>query len=338
MTETRDKATSDGMRRTSIAKNAENDGGALPGQFFGSHDSLFIRVASGVVLGPVALIACYVGGPAFAGLIGFLVVLMAFEWTRMVAGRDPGLSFYALAVFSALAMIAAAAGFYPLAYALAGLAGLAAFIAVRIGGAGRWAPQQNTALREHTERSVAAPGTWTAGKWTAGAWAAVGAVYITAPSVALIWLRDGVDNGRGLIFLLFGIVWAADSAAYLGGRFFRGPRLSPTLSPAKTWSGAVCGVIAGGLVGFFAVPTLTGIVPSGDPLDRLFYGLAGAALGLASILGDILESAFKRVFGVKDSSGFIPGHGGVLDRLDGMIVATVSIALILYGQILFAQF
>ncbi len=157
-------------------------------------------------------------------------------------------------------------------------------------------------------------------------WAGFGALYILAPSVALIWLRNETARGEALVLMLFLIVWAADTGGYIAGRLVGGPKLSPAISPAKTWAGAVGGLLLGGGAGLAAAHWVWG---EGDPVR---YGFIGASLGVASILGDVAESAFKRMFGVKDASGFIPGHGGALDRLDGMIFATTAMAIVLYAH------
>ncbi|MGF1543396.1 MAG: phosphatidate cytidylyltransferase [Parvularculaceae bacterium] len=263
-----------------------------------------LRAVSGGALALAAVAGGYTGGPAFAGLVAFLVVVMAFEWTRMVEGRELTPAFYALAATGALAASAASAGAYIAAYGACALGGLAAFAAAR--RAGR----------------------------AASSWVAFGAAYFVAPCIALLWLRDAVDGGRAITLFLFLVVWSADSAAYFAGRFFGGPRLSPLLSPSKTWAGAAAGVLAGGLAGALCGP---GLFDAGDAFgDQVggaaFHVLIGASLGLASILGDLAESAFKRGFGVKDASGFIPGHGGALDRLDGMIFATVAMTAVLFGH------
>lgn len=255
-----------------------------------------LRVASASVLGPMALGATYLGGSVFAGLVGFLCVLMAYEWARMIEGREMSAVFYALGLGAAGALFLAHAGRYEIAYGVCALAGVAAMLASK----GR------------------------------RKWALFGAAYILAPCVALLWLRQGVENGRGLLLLLFAIVWAADTGGYAGGRLVGGPKLSPSVSPAKTWAGAVGGLLAGAAAAALGAPMIFR-----EPLNPAYIAM-GASLGLASILGDMAESAFKRIFGIKDMSGFLPGHGGVLDRLDGMIFATVAVTAVLYGHILVA--
>ena len=114
------------------------------------------------------------------------------------------------------------------------------------------------------------------------------------------------------------MVWGADVAAYFAGRLVGGPKLWPSVSPGKTWSGAIAGAFAGAAFGLL----LSGWA---DRIDRLFW--LGLAAAVVSELGDLFESAFKRRFGVKDSSRLIPGHGGLMDRLDAFIAASAFAAL-----------
>lgn len=154
--------------------------------------------------------------------------------------------------------------------------------------------------------------------WT-GRWeAAFGVVYIGAPVAAFLWLREDGVGGPALILGLFFIVWAADGAAYFAGRLIGGPKLHAGISPNKTWSGAIAGMAAGALAGWGCA----GIFQA----DAGLWLGAGALVGFVSILGDLGESLLKRRFGVKDASGFIPGHGGLLDRLDGLMAAAVFTA------------
>ncbi len=147
-----------------------------------------------------------------------------------------------------------------------------------------------------------------------------GIVYIAVPAVALIWLRDDAAAGRAnLMFTVF-IVWASDIGAYLFGRLFGGPKLAPAISPGKTWSGALGGLLCAVAVGLAAVALY-----SGDAGRAI---LVAAILGVVSELGDLLESGIKRHFGVKDSGGLIPGHGGLLDRLDGLMAAGPAACLL----------
>jgi len=249
--------------------------------------SLVLRVLSALVLIPLVLGAVYVGGRIFAALIAFLCIIMIFEWTRMVERREFSASFYVLAASAAISLFSAGAGAYGPAFFISSIAGIAAFFLAR----------RATGL---------------------GFWSGFAAVYIIAPCIALIWLRFSGENGLGLTLMLFFIVWAADTGAFIFGKAIGGPKISHALSPSKTWAG-----IGGGVIGGAALGAGAGLYMIG-PGAALAYLLIGAVLGGASVVGDLAESAFKRNFGLKDISGFIPGHGGALDRLDGMIFATAA--------------
>jgi phosphatidate cytidylyltransferase len=143
-----------------------------------------------------------------------------------------------------------------------------------------------------------------------------GLLYVGPAVVSLIWLRAGA-HGFGRLVFLAAIVWAGDIGAYLVGRLVGGPRLAPRISPGKTWSGALGGTACAVLAGLAAAPVHTQAV-----------GLVALVLSLAAQLGDLLESALKRYFGVKDSGTIIPGHGGLLDRLDGVLTAAPAAVLL----------
>jgi phosphatidate cytidylyltransferase len=149
---------------------------------------------------------------------------------------------------------------------------------------------------------------------------ALGIPYIGLPAIALNWLRLSGDAGRGNILFLVFVVWASDIGAYVIGRWLDGPKLAPRLSPGKTQSGAIGGLIAAILVGLIMAGLL-----GGASFGRA-AALAGL-LGIATQAGDLLESGVKRHFGVKDSGRLIPGHGGLLDRLDGLLAAAAVAAL-----------
>lgn len=157
---------------------------------------------------------------------------------------------------------------------------------------------------------------------------AAGSAVVGLAGLALIWLRAGTGAGwDGVLFVILA-VWASDSVAYLSGRAFGGPRLAPRISPAKTWSGSLGGLLGAMLVGAMLAMLLP--APEGvSAAARVDRGLAtGLLLGLAAQAGDLAESAFKRRCGVKDSGRLIPGHGGLLDRFDGLLAAAPVAALL----------
>jgi phosphatidate cytidylyltransferase len=149
--------------------------------------------------------------------------------------------------------------------------------------------------------------------------ASFGVVYIGAPCLALAWLRATPEGFRWTV-LLFAVTWSADIFAFLVGSVVKGPKLWPRFSPNKTWSGFVGGLI-GAMGSAMAVSAGTRMSPS--LAAAAMIGLGG---GLATMAGDLWESMLKRRFGVKDSGDLIPGHGGLLDRVDGLMFAALAVA------------
>jgi phosphatidate cytidylyltransferase len=123
--------------------------------------------------------------------------------------------------------------------------------------------------------------------------------------------------------LVFVVAWASDVMAFVVGSLLKGPKLWPRYSPNKTWSGFIGGLVAGALAGWVIAAFIPGGLGVPDPIWGLALGLAGAS---ATMAGDLWESALKRRFGVKDAGGLIPGHGGLLDRVDGLMFAAVVLA------------
>jgi len=159
--------------------------------------------------------------------------------------------------------------------------------------------------------------------WIAGPAARIaaggGVLYAGALVVSLVLLRASPGYGLPAVLWLCAVVWGTDVAAYFVGRLVGGPRLWPRVSPGKTWSGALAGAVAGAVLGL----SLAGWT---NRIDRLFW--LGLAAAVVSELGDLFESALKRRFGVKDSSRLIPGHGGLMDRLDAFIAASAFAAVV----------
>lgn len=156
-------------------------------------------------------------------------------------------------------------------------------------------------------------------------WGMAGIVYAVSLFFSVVALRSGPVYGLPAIFFLFAIVWATDVFAFFAGRAIGGPKLAPRISPKKTWSGMIGGVLGGVLAGVVLLMLFS------IPVKPAHAGLA-AALSLASVVGDLFESAFKRKFNVKDSGHLIPGHGGFMDRLDGFLFAAVAAAIIGIGR------
>lgn len=151
-------------------------------------------------------------------------------------------------------------------------------------------------------------------------WRALGVAYVTLFGASLLYLRS-LDNGFGIVIFTLLVVWATDIAAYFSGKLIGGPKLLPRVSPNKTWAGLAGGMVAAAFVGGFAsvfVPTVT-------LMQMMFFG---ALLAVVSQAGDFYESWVKRQFDVKDSGSLIPGHGGVMDRVDGLVTVVVLFAFI----------
>ncbi len=254
------------------------------------------RALSALLLGPAALLCIWLGAEAWTALMAAAVALLAWEWVRLCGFSSKRLPGMVVPVTVLLAGVLAVGG-----------AWIWAFAVLALGFLGLWAVTEPPRLRR------AMPGFWLA----------FGVLYIGLAGVSLIHLRgDEVAGLRNVIFL-FLIVWSSDIGAYLAGRALGGPKLAPAISPNKTWSGA-----AGGLVSAMAVGAVSAYVmePASVPFVRVL--LIAAILGLLSQVGDLFESWIKRRFNVKDSSALIPGHGGLLDRLDGVISAAPAAALL----------
>ena len=155
-------------------------------------------------------------------------------------------------------------------------------------------------------------------------WSAAGVVYAGALVVSLGALRGSLFHGFEAVLWLFAVVWATDIMAYFGGRLIGGPKLWPRVSPSKTWSGFGCGVLSGALCGLAVAPSTSNI--------PVVAGLSLAA-AIVSQGGDLMESSVKRHFGVKDASALIPGHGGLMDRLDGFVAAALFAMLVSVGHV-----
>lgn len=255
--------------------------------------NLGIRVASATVLVPAVLgavwFADYPGlNWLFLVLVAVAVALLAIEWGAMTAPYAPIRVSTALTVAILAGAFLAHAGHMQLAWTAAGLGAVAAALVAR----------------GVSERPTNA---------------AFGVIYLAIPVICLVWLR-GMPEGRQWTVLLFVVAWAADIAAFAVGSALKGPKLWPRFSPNKTWSGFIGGLVAAAGAGM-AMAAFSDIV-----LSLQAGALIGLVGGLATMGGDLWESMLKRRFGVKDSGDLIPGHGGLLDRVDGLMFAAVVLA------------
>ena len=240
------------------------------------------------MLVPLAVGSAYLGGPPFLAVWALAAAIILWEWTVIVG--EPGRT----------PVLAAGAAAFASAAVLFGLSWPRAALAVLALGA------------------VAVAGLAGSGR---RAWILAGGVYAGAMLAAPAVLRSDAELGLVAVMLLFGVVWTTDVMAYFVGRALAGPKLWPAVSPKKTWSGAVGGAAAATVVGS-GISALAGL----DHLAAL--ALVCALLSLAAQTGDLLESALKRRFGAKNASELIPGHGGLMDRLDGFVAAALVATLL----------
>lgn len=249
------------------------------------------RIVSAAVMAAVVLVALSAGATVFAVLTAAGAAVLAWEWIRLTGEGRFGPIGAVLATAVVAVVILTAAGHPVAALATAALAGGVMVVLARTTG------------RMHP------------------VWIGIGALYIGVPAVALIWLRDDADGGRSLILWLLLTVWATDIGAFFAGRLIGGPRLAPRISPKKTWAGLMGGIVSAACVGV-VVPQFDSLAP-----PALSLALSGAVLAVVAQGGDLGESWVKRRFGAKDSSQLIPGHGGLFDRVDGLLTAAVVLAI-----------
>lgn len=246
-----------------------------------------LRLAAGLAMGAVALAVTVAGVMPFAALVVFVALVASWEWARLVHGSDAGVIAAVLIGTAALAGVLAAMGFVGLG-----------LLALPIGAI-------LAALLSLGRNSV---------------FSALGVFYAGLPAVALIWLRSDASFGLLAVIFLVVVVVTADSAGFVAGRLFGRAKLWPSVSPNKTWAGLIGAVVASAIVGglfWFALPDASAA--------RL--AATGAVLALVAQAGDLAESALKRRFGAKDSGTIIPGHGGIMDRVDGLVAAAAAVGI-----------
>jgi phosphatidate cytidylyltransferase len=251
---------------------------------------LTLRILSALVLAPVAIAAVWFGTPWLAMLTAVAGAGMAWEWVRLCRSGRIGNTGAVLIAAVLVAIVVAAVASALIAIAIAATGAVIVF----------W-----VARHEHEPEPQ---------------WFALGLLWIALPCVLLLWLAGAESAGRLTLLWIFAVVWATDTGAYIVGRRIGGPLLAPHWSPRKTWAGMIGGAGCAALAGW-AASRLFGV--SALPLV-----LVSAGLAIVEQFGDLAESVAKRRFGVKDSSGLIPGHGGLLDRLDGLLAVIPAVALL----------
>lgn len=248
-----------------------------------SWQDLPLRIASAVVIIPVALFCIIYGGWFYRGMLAVISVAMTVEWANLFKTR---LSNYRVAIFLIWPLIAYAAALQGMWFPALIITGGFAFI---------FGPQL----------------------W-------LGSVVIGGAGLSLLWLRFMTFHGMWTVIFIVAVVIASDSFAYITGKTFGGPKLIPSVSPGKTWSGAIGGLIGAGCVGGAIVWFLCGGVITAFIGGALF----SMVTGIVAQIGDLLESKLKRELGVKDSGKIIPGHGGVLDRFDALLLVSIFVAFV----------
>nr|WP_281351283.1 phosphatidate cytidylyltransferase [Sneathiella litorea] len=253
------------------------------------------RVISALVLAPVAVAALYFGGFYFLLFLIGASAVMSYEWCHASLEKSPGLItlMTAVTVFSGL-YVAQKSYFHHGVIALfigSALIGIAAIVVKKRNRLG---------------------------------WAISGPLCIGLPVLALISLRSIPDSGFALTLGLFLVVWATDIGAYFSGKSIGGPKIAPAISPNKTWAGLIGGIIFAMIVAYLVNRYLVG----GQVATIGILGL-GAICAILAQIGDFAESAWKRHFGIKDASNLIPGHGGVMDRLDGVFLTAPILMLLI---------
>jgi len=250
------------------------------------------RLISALVMAPAVIFLAWLGGLWFAGLMAAIALTMYWEWT-VITVRAIDIRRDVSIGFFILALIA-------LMIVDPSLLPIALSFALALSG---------VAIVSLTGETIG--------------WNITGAGIASGLALCLIYFRvlPGSEFGLHLLVFLCFCVWAADIFAYLVGRTFGGPKLMPKISPKKTWSGFFGGLIGamvtGGLIAFIAFPR-----------DVIVYCVVALILALAAQAGDLIESSVKRRFNVKDASNLIPGHGGLLDRVDGLTLAAYAFVLI----------
>lgn len=271
----------------------------------GLSSNLFNRIVSALTLLPVVLGLVYMGGWWFFGLLAVGGLLMFKEWCALT-----GVTSKVIIQMQAVTIVALTASFTYTAGAFSvPLFGLLLGLSVLL----LFSPPTRLAER--------------AGSASPSVNAYVGAAYVLLALLSLTWLRNVDENGLIVIWLFFA-VWAMDVGGYFAGKGIGGPKLAPKLSPNKTWAGLIGGMALAGIVSA-AISALFGLK------TPFLLSLAGILVAVVAQMGDLYESAIKRALNAKDSGNLIPGHGGILDRVDGLVFAAPAVMFAMVIPMLF---
>lgn len=254
---------------------------------------LKLRLLSAFVLMAVGLGAVWAGGLWLTFVTAGAATVLAWEWCSKALPHAPRVPFalYALTLWSSLTLLA-----------------WTGVVDARVG------PPLGVAVAG----AALAAGVMLVIDRRRAVWAGMGLVYIAVPAVIFLWLREA--SGLVVVLGLFATVWATDTGSYVFGKWIGGPHVAPAWSPQKTWSGVIGGTIAGAIAGgatFLVFGTETG-----PAICRAIL------LALSTQIGDLMESALKRHFQAKDMGRTVPGHGGLFDRLDGFLIAALTLGVL----------
>lgn len=248
-----------------------------------SRNEMLVRIASATILAGISLAAAWFGGWAAALAVSAAVIVVQLEWIGLTADRPvPTVAFTAMVVVG-LALLTA--GYAVAAVGLCVLAVIAAAVIAR------------------------------------EPWRPAGVAYTAMLGLGLLLLRNAPEDGLAAVLLVFAVVWGTDTGAFFVGRTLGGPKLWPRVSPKKTWSGAIGGLVLGVAIGL-GVAALAGV-----PVTPVL-ALVCALLSVSAQAGDLAESAVKRHFGAKDAGIIVPGHGGLMDRVDGLVFAATTAVIV----------
>lgn len=252
-----------------------------------------VRAVTALLIAAITIVPFYFGGAFWMIIVGLIAGRAVWEWVRMTETDPTRIAF----IIPILGIIFVMLGSHIEAYQTTLIAAvlIAAFAAL-----------------ERIRRNGAI-------------WAGLGFLYIAVPSILLVYLRGkvpgfGASGFQNLIFVIL-VVVAADTGAYFGGSHFQGPKMAPKLSPNKTWSGFFSGMVFAAFIG--------GVSAIFIGFSPLHAAVIAVPIMIFSVIGDFLESALKRKLKVKDTGGLLPGHGGVLDRVDSLMMAVVFVAIIM---------
>ena len=270
--------------------------------------NLVTRVISALVLMPVVLYVCYSGYPYFNFLVFIFVIIMAWEYCRMISGNCLDIECCILILGLGGAIVLATSHGYFLSFLF--LVVLCLFFTGM--GIFKLLCKKLFSRPNQSKRETCHLNSY---------WLAIGGLYLGIPCVSIVWLRNDLENGLVVVVWIFLLVWSADSGAYVAGKLLQGPKLAPSISPKKTWSGLGGAIVSAGIVGF--------LISRAVEIESIYlFVVISCVVGLISQLGDLLESATKRRFGLKDTGNLIPGHGGILDRVDALLAAVMSVTIL----------